>query len=260
VNISIDNNKMWYSKFYIIAHVFRIVVLYGIVIYAYQPKMLTKNQWKDLQSYIMSKETTPSMKQKVDYIIFHRHLPLVYSQTSVFRKSHYRKARNIYKDDMLAFAYKGLHSAVSHYNGNSSFIKYAKIYINGALYDAITAHNQISVLTKNERRRNNGRRNAKYFDIRVNRYLNKRDYLASSKSQEECEEAYQKKWDIVNTFPLFVRRCFHYKFDFYFNRIRTNRRVGELMCCSEELVRGHIATHISILTQNYIEVKEPTVP
>jgi RNA polymerase sigma factor (sigma-70 family) len=255
---------MWYNIHIMVC----IFILYGLYTEAYQPKMITRNQWKDLRSYIVSKETTPSMKQKVNYIIFHRHLPLVYSQTYMFRRSHYRKARNIYQDDMLAFAYKGLHSAVSHYNGNYSFVKYAKIYINGALYDALTEHNQISVLTKNERRRKNGgnirkedfqgrkavSHGSEYFNVRVNFYLNKRDYLASKIWKEESEEEYQKKWAIVNTFPLFVRRCFHYKFDFYFNRLRTNRRVGELMCCSEELVRRHIAKYILIL------VKEPTVP
>lgn len=246
-----------------------IILLYTSV--AYNNKMISKSHWYDLQSYILSKDTSSSMRRKVNYIIFQRHIPLVYKLTSNFQRLHFRKSKNIIQGDMLAFAFKGLNSAVRKYNGNSSFVKYAKIYINGALFDALTEHNPISVLTKNERRRkiyrNVGKdklltnvryksleKNEQYFDLRVNTYLKTRDYLASKVQPTESEELYLKKWEIINTFEPFVKRCFHYKFDFYFNKIRTNRHVGELMCCSEELVRRYIANHILLLTKNYTYV------
>lgn len=250
------------------------LILFTILLYisaAYNNKMISKRQWYDLQSYILAKDTTPSMRKKVDHIIFQRHIPIVYKLTYAFRSSHFKKSKNIAQEDMIAFAFKGLNSAVRKYNGNSSFVTYAKIYINGALFDALTEHNPISILTKNERRRKIYRKvgegklltdarqkalqkNEEYFDLRINSYLNTRDYLASNPELKESEESYIEKWKIVNTFEPFVKRCFHYKFDFYFNRIRTNRHIGELMCCSEELVRRYIANHIVLLTKNYTHI------
>ena len=217
--------------------------------------MISPTQWKLLQSYVISEDTTDSMRQKVNHILFQRHIPFVYGMTHQFRNVHYRKSKNINKEDMLAYAYKGLYDAVKKYNGKYLFVNYAKLHVNGALYKALTEHNQISVLSKHQRRKKVQYIDHNYYALRKNVYLQKKDSLLSTQtSVEETIETidiYMEKWKTINQFPPFVRRCFHFRFDFYFNCIRVNKEVADLMCCKEEWVRRNIANYITLLTSNY---------
>ena len=156
---------------------------------------------------------------------------------------------------MFSHACKGLYAAVKKYNGRSSFVNYARIYIDGELYNCLTINNPISILSKQQRRRKVENTPLEYFEIRKNIYLDKRDYLPSVKQLPNAMVySYMETWNIINDFPPFVKRCFHLKFDFYFNKVRSNRHVAELMCCKEEWVRRNIATYTQTLTKNYTRI------
>jgi len=218
-------------------------------------KRITPRHWDYLQSKIVCSQTTPSMKQKIETIVFHRHLPLVYRMTTDFRKFHRRKSQNILLDDMQAFAYKGLLDATRKYNGKHNFVHYAKIYIQGTLYKSLTTHHPISTIPKDIRRKKATHIDSNIYEIRKNIYLNKRDTLPSSiepnhyyqqnqYSHYSQYSQYNHIWDKIQTFSPFTSRCFRLKFNFFFRVVRSNKQVAELMCCSEELVRRHISTHI----------------
>lgn len=223
-------------------------------------KMISPIHWKYLQSCVVSKDTTSSMRQKINHILFQRHIPYVYGLTTRFRNEHYRKSKNIGKEDMLAYAYKGLYDAVKNYNGKYCFVNFARLHINGALYKSLTEHNQISVLSKRERRKKTTHIDHKQIELRKNTYLQKRDYLPSKLDWDKTLDSistidvYMQKWEMIHTFPPFVKRCFHLRFDFYFNRIRSNKEVAELMCCKEEWVRRNIADYVLQLTNNYARI------
>ena len=45
-------------------------------------------------------------------------------------------------------------------------------------------------------------------------------------------------WTIIlENIDPFSKKIVEYKFDYFFNKINSNKRIGELMCCSEETVR-----------------------
>lgn len=239
---------------HIIVLLFYIASYTHVIQYIDAYKMISPSQWNDLRCFILSPETTSSMRQKVNYIVFQRHLPMMYRIVFNFRTIHRKKSNNVKHDDMLAYAYKGLHDATCKYNGQFAFVKYAKIYIHGALYKALTEHHPISIQTKSQRRTRANYSTEYYETIRTNIYLQKRDYLTSFVSQSGSIltiEPFIGKWQHIQTFPPFVKRCFSLKFDFYFNRIRTNQEVADLMCCKEEWVRRNIAQYTHILLQKY---------
>lgn len=227
-------------------------------------KKISPIHWKYLQSRVVSKDTSSSMRQKINHILFQRHIPYVYGLTSQFRNRHYRKSKNIGKEDMLAYAYKGLYDAVNHYNGKYCFVNFARVHINGALYKSLTEHNQISIIPKHQRRKKVQHIEDKHFELRKNVYLHKRDYLTSkipepydaTTPQQSLRtiDLYMQKWNTIHTFPPFVKRCFYLRFDFYFNLIRSNKEVAELMCCKEEWVRRNIANYVLQLTNNYTRI------
>lgn len=241
---------------HILVFLFSIFSYTPVIPYTNAYKMISPSQWSDLQHIILSPETTPSMRQKVNFIVFQRHLPMMYRIVTHFRSVHRKKSNNIKHDDMLAYAYKGLYDASCKYNGRFAFVKYANIYIQGALYKALTEHHPISIQTKSQRRTRANYSTEYYQTIRNNIYLQKRDYLSSfvSETRSISIEPFVEKWKHIQTFPPFVNRCFSLKFDFYFNRIRTNQQVSDLMCCKEEWVRRNIAYYTHILLQNYSQI------
>jgi hypothetical protein len=38
----------------------------------------------------------------------------------------------------------------------------------------------------------------------------------------------------------FSKQILKYKFDYYFNNLNSNKRISELMCCSEETIRQNL--------------------
>ena len=64
------------------------------------------------------------------------------------------------------------------------------------------------------------------------------------------KETYQEIWYKINhSLTPFQKRILHLKYDFYFNKIRSNRKVAEFMACSEEYVRRQLSTFLGKVAQ-----------
>jgi hypothetical protein len=55
--------------------------------------------------------------------------------------------------------------------------------------------------------------------------------------EEEKMERLSVLWKKINQLDSFDKRIFHLKYDVNFRQIRTNKRLGILMCCTEEHIR-----------------------
>lgn len=69
------------------------------------------------------------------------------------------------------------------------------------------------------------------------------NYWIFEKKQElnslEMERNIDELWEKIEL-DSFSKRVFQYKYDIYFNTIRSNREISELMCCSEETIRMNL--------------------
>ena len=217
-------------------------------LYVCSYKMITPKQWKILQHYKTDKHTSQSMMEKVNYIIFMRHVPLVCSTAKLLRQIHKRKTLNI-KQDMLVYGYRGLYDSVRKYDGRRLFINYAKIYIKGSIYKCITDNYTISKIPITERRKSVLKRKPVYQEYenkyKHTTYLRGLDYLSCANNDRRDDLLYF--WVEINRLDPFVKRLFYYRFDHLFNIKHTNKEVADLMCCSEEHVRQTIKKHISVL-------------
>lgn len=210
--------------------------------------MITPKQWKILQHYKTDKYTSQSMMEKVNYIIFMRHVPLVCSTAKLLGQIHKRKTLNI-KQDMLVYGYRGLYDSIRKYDGKRVFVNYAKIYIKGSIYKCITDNYTISKIPITERRKSVMKRKPVYQEYeneyKHTTYLRGLDYLSCANNERRGELLYL--WVEINRLDPFVKRLFYYRFDYMFNIKHTNKEVAELMCCSEEHVRQTIKKHIYVL-------------
>lgn len=222
------------------------LILFFVFIYLCRSyKFITSSQWKIIRQYKSDRELTDSMRYKVDYILFKRHIPLVYGIVDSFARIHKYKTKNI-KGDMILYGYKGLYDSVENYDGKRLFNNYARIYIKGSLYKCMTDNYVISKISKSERRKNIFKRKTHIVEERS--YLSGRDYLSHVSDIDNIE--YIRYWNKINMFDPFIRRIFYYKFDYMFNKIRSNKQIAELMVCSEEYVRKIIKNNINILLDN----------
>ena len=55
-------------------------------------------------------------------------------------------------------------------------------------------------------------------------------------------EKYGEIWNEINELDPFVKRCIYLKYDYDFKKIRSNKHVAELMCCSEENIRKRLTS------------------
>lgn len=227
--------------FFVTIYCFSIVNSYNFI---------TKTQWKSIQHYICSDLTT-IQRYRLNNAIFYCHLPLVYSNVYSFIRFHPKKCRNMMKDDLIFYGYKGLYQSIKKYNGKYNFVKFSKIYIRGSLYTGLTKHYQISKLCVTERKKSVNCRKIPTNTIQnKNFYLDKLDFLKSNIVPLTNTNDYVKIWKKINKLPLFTRRLFYEKFDFLFEKKKTNLEISKKMNCSEEWVRRCIHNQIKNLTKD----------
>lgn len=238
--------------------------LYTIVAYSAQTKtnkFITKPQWKYFQNKIIQPDTTPSMRDKINYILFERHKPLLYSMVNDFTRFHKHKCKYVSKDDIIQYGAMSLHHAVRNYNGQSSFHQYAKLYIKGGMYNAITIHHPITKIPKKQRRISKYSNETK-FDVLLSSFDNRNKYLGKSTQYLESPLGYKyfntyesqrlKTWRKINKLSPFTKRVLYQKFDIDFNVKYSNKYLAALNSCSEETIRKHVNHAIMNITYSSI--------
>ena len=222
-------------------------------------KLITPNQWTILQKYAQNKEQLqPSMVEKYQLILYSRHVPLAKKTISNFCRFHKFKTKHVCMDDLEQYAFMGLMHAIKNYNGHYLFHSYAKIYIQGALYNGLTKHFPISKVSAKQRRKKKPFVKYTYetcgeMDTVKNSYLGKMDYIAhESQSEEIHQDLTRDLWIQIYQLPPFMRRIVYLKYDYHFTRIRSNEEIADYMGCSEETVRQQVHKFINFITCNNI--------
>ena len=118
--------------------------------------ILSKSQWRLIENTLQHPNLTPEIRLEIDRTIYHHHIPLAKKMCNDFTRFHKYKTRFVQKDDLKFHSIAGLYHAVRKYNGRYNFVKFAKIYINGALYDGLTKHYPITKIKPRERAKHKG--------------------------------------------------------------------------------------------------------
>jgi len=207
---------------------------------------------------IQNNKTTQSMREKIQYILYNRHTPLLHSLIRNFRRYHKFKSKHVQYKDYEQYASIGLLHAIRKYNGYYLFYPYAKIYIIGALYNGLTKHYPIQKSSQTERRK---RKLYKAYNFETcgkqtdypgqTWYLGKYNSL-SSLLELDKNGAKRDIWILIHSLPPSTKRIMYYKFDYDFNVIRSNREISKLFCCSEETIRKKVNQAILNITKSYI--------
>lgn len=200
-------------------------------------KFLINEQWKDIKVIIKNKNTPPFMREKINIILYKYHKNYALYKAIEFKKFHQHKCEHISLNDLYISSCKGLINSIKKYNGNSYFPKYANIHILSELYSTMTQLHPISPISKKIRITKKISKTSLQKTQKVY-YLGEND-LSNKYHNENLYDTCVELWEIINMSDLDtkIKKMLHYKYNFYFDKIRSNKEVAKLMCCSEEHVR-----------------------
>ena len=238
-------------------------------------QMLNNKQWIQIRSLLNNKNLPCSMKNKINYILYKKYETMAFLKAYHFKKNNYYKCKYISLSELSLYSKMALYKAIKNYNPNYHFYNFLKIYIQSELYKGITDLYPICPITKTERMKKKTISITDYQKLNVSekkiiimkrihykksldtKFIGKDewlidknipydDYLDSSNKITQVifeRDKYEKIWyKINNSYFLtpFQKRIFKLKYDFYLNKIRSNREISKLMVCSEEYVRKNL--------------------
>jgi RNA polymerase sigma factor (sigma-70 family) len=204
-----------------------------------------------------------TMRSTINNILYNKYESWAIHKAYEFKRFHKYKCRNLNVNDLILFSLEGLKKATLKYNGKSSFNKYANIYISGQLYKGLTQLQPITNIPKSIRNKKkseiktNGnyqykkKLNTLFVSYDENWMFEKRQDLTYDENPIITKESHTELWNYINSLlDPFSKRVFTYKYDYYFNIINSNKKIGDLIGCSEETIRQSLKKTNRILNNN----------
>lgn len=211
---------------------------------------LNREQMNSIVHLIKNKELNSIQREKINTILFLSYEKWSVQKAKDFKKFHSYKCRNIDINDLIVSGRLGLFKSIKKYNGNTSFIYFSEIYIKSELFRTLTNYFSISYISKKERIKNK----SNFTKLELYRYkkllepswVGYSDYWRFDKLKDNTEtiidnlenqESNKRIWEKINTLDSSLKKIIHLKYDYDFNKIRSNKEIGELMAYSEENIR-----------------------
>jgi len=178
---------------------------------------LSRQQMYSARGILMHPGATEFHKTQIQNVLYVAYEKWAIKQAVLFKGSHYYQCRDISIDELVLAGKWGLFKSTTRYNGRSTFVTYADIYVRSELF----------------------------------RFMNSRlkgQKIGVAENPEELESTtmdslFPSRLDYLEGLNVdaATKRMFALKFDQEKQKPRSNARIAELMCCSEETVRKSLA-------------------
>jgi RNA polymerase sigma factor (sigma-70 family) len=193
-------------------------------------------------------------REKINYILYNAYEKWAIKKAYDFKNLHKYKCKNINTQELVLYSKFGLFKSIKNYNGNSSFLFYSEFYVRRELLNVITNHFSLSIIPKSVRIKSKQNLSDYEYSQYKNKlepmlinYVNNDAFDKSHNSKQEdildkihSYETNMQIWESINKLDSFSKRIIYLKYDKDFNKIRSNKIIGELMCCSEENIRKNL--------------------
>jgi DNA-directed RNA polymerase sigma subunit (sigma70/sigma32) len=234
-------------------------ILYIKNIYSY----LSNIQWRKINNFIINKQHySIEQQQTIQKVIFLNYKNWVLKTAIEFKKIHVYKCKSISQEELNLYAFIGMSKAIQKYNPTNyydiKFSKYASIYIISELYHGMTELQPITNIKKRYRKmslKQKIKNNINFIKTNTH-FVGSNEYIFDKINYKKnthhiTENDYTEVWSKINSHKNsnFTKKVLELKFSFEFDKIRTNREISELLCCSEETVRKTILKITNSLTQ-----------
>jgi len=194
-------------------------------------------------------------RETINLVLYNAYEKWAIKKALDFKKLHKYKCNNIKTEELVFSSKIGLFKAIKKYNGQNNLINYSSIYVNWELLKVLTDKYSLSILPKNYRRKNK----TKFSKEELYKYkllLNTKfgcyyefwqlDSIFVN-NNEDVSDRIIKKYDDINKLNLLVsnlspfsKRILFLKYNNDNNTNFSNKKISELMCCSEETIRKEL--------------------
>ena len=131
------------------------------------------------------------------------------------------------------------------------------IYVNGQLHQGICDLHPLTILPKTMRLSKKWKaENKKTYNALIkttfvgnDEYLYEKNMNRHKVNNYKEYEIFIKVWNIINNLDIEYQRIMRYKYNFFMEKIRSNNKVSQLMCCSEECIRKKIINVKNIIRE-----------
>jgi hypothetical protein len=232
---------------------------------------LKKEQWNCINHLLQHKGLTNDMRNKINKVLYYHYDDWSYLKAKDFKYFHRHKCRHVKIDELYLYANRGLMKGIINYkpigteNEQMRFLKYITLYIKGELYKGLTELMPLSPVSKYTRMNKNYTNPHLYKHLLETYFFGKDEWIVDylddkfgTKSEYYNQlliknseyEHYMDYWVKINQLEPFARRILHYKYNYRFDTIRSNKQVAELMVCSDETVRKSIHSSFHKIFEN----------
>jgi hypothetical protein len=228
-------------------------------------KFLSLDQWNLIHRLLVNPNTNISMRKKIHTILYTYYDQWSFSKAYQFKQLHKKKCEHISTQELYTYASYGLYKCIPLYKSEYKypFISFAEKYVRYELLKGLTDLYPITTTSKYQRKKGYTNLKKKINKVQMigdNQWIY--DKLVKEKNiQNEPflkvldTDYYNYIWNYVDNMSPFQKRILKLKYNFYFEKIRSNKEVSILMECSEEWIRQNIILIISNLDKNKILCK-----
>ena len=220
-------------------------------LYAY----ITSHQWQIIHDIITNEPPKQDQlkydlylqkKEQLHDFIYTNYEPWAFRKAYSMKRFHYQKCSHITQEEMNLYASIGLYESIKRYQpskySSTQFTAYACKYVTGFLFMGMTDMQPISLLSKTERRKSIEKRKNQTHSYPNAIHVS---YLFENNENTQPynhDTTYKELWQKINTMNMsnLSKKIIMKKYSFEFNKINSNKKIGDMFGCSEEYIRKQI--------------------
>ena len=210
---------------------------------------LDNKQWITIHSILKNKNKyNVNQLRQVNNIVYKHYYFWATNYAFQFKKLHRYKCKEIKQEELNMYAFIAVYKSIKNYDPikypNITFATYTKKYILSELYEGMTTIRPLTNIPKNELKKSYFKRKKNIiqwtpllFDNNIMYKYNNRDTSANI-----LDKHYQEVWNKIHSADIstFTKKILYLKFSFELKKIRSNKKIADLLGTSEEHVRTQL--------------------
>jgi len=221
---------------------------------------LTIQQWTKIREIMKHPSCTTNMREKLNNVLFNKYEEWAYYHAKLFKKKHRFLCKDIKLDELNLFALSGLNKAIIKYNPKYIFYKYAEIHIYSCLHNGVSKQQTMNIVPRHIRKDKNHpwrlKNKERYLnlldpiflgddDFKLNEFIDEKNN--PSKISEHNNSLIELWILIQRELNFFSLKVFNYKYNTEFEKVMSDKKIADLMGCSEETIRKNLKETNKIL-------------
>ena len=243
--------------------IFFLLIINNVLSYKIINK-LSIQQWTKIREIMKHPSCTPPMRERLNLILFNRYEGWAGYHATLFKKKHTILCKKIKNNELRLFALNGLNKAIIKYNPEYIFHNHAETYIYSSLYAEVSKQQTMNMIPTTIRKNKNHPwrlKNERLYrnmvntifigddDFKLNKFVDDKN---NPSRISDYNNSLIELWNLIQQkMNFFSFKVFKYKYNIEFNNVMSNKKIADLMGCSEETIRKNLRDTSELLKLSF---------